>query len=89
MEKWEGYQNRAAGVQREAELETMEQQVCSLAAVNEGMCYSDWGRGWCAEACACTGSAPKLAAQLHNHPGSEQLQDVRDGDGFIFWTGSP
>ena len=41
MEKREGYQNRSAGVQRETELETMEQQVRSLAAVNEGMCYTE------------------------------------------------
>lgn len=32
---------------------------------------------------------PTHATLLHNHPGSEQQQDVQDEEYFILWIGSP
>lgn len=38
---------------------------------------------------AQAGLAPRHAAQPHDHPDSEQQQDIRDEDWFMFWVMSP
>lgn len=35
---------------------------------------------------AYSDSVPQHTVQLHDHPGSEQRQGVRDEEQFIFWT---
>lgn len=58
---------------------------CSRVLAGQPM----WRAGWYEAAQSLPGPCPRHAAQLHDHPDSEQQEDTRDEHWFIFSVTSP